>query len=57
MDGYSSCIWKSASGSLQFNGIEYAEFLQEIQYRNQTNDNDDEDLQDLVHKLATNAKP
>ena len=32
------------------------EFLQEIQCRNQIEDDNDEYLQDLVHKLATNAK-
>ena len=52
----SSCLWKSALGSLPFNGIDDTEFLQEIQCRSQIEDDNDEYLQDLVHKLATNAK-
>ena len=46
----------SALGSLPFNEINDPEFLQEIQCRNQIKDDNDEYLQNLVHKLSTNAK-
>lgn len=52
----SSCLWRTASCSLPFNEIDDAELLQTIQCKNQINDNNDEYLQDIVHKLATNAK-
>jgi len=45
-----------ASCSLPFNEIDDAELLQTIQCKNQINDNNDKYLQDIVHKLATNAK-
>lgn len=51
-----SCLWKTAIGSMPFYGVDDAEFLQTIQCRNQIVDNNDDCLQDIVHKLATITK-